>query len=101
VRVSSRPLAGGRVELLVEDNGVGFDDADRAHLFAVFRTLHPRDRYPGTGIGLAMCRRIVELHGGDIDANGVPGGGAAFRVRLPVRVLHRVPERCRPISEPA
>ncbi|MDP2314694.1 MAG: ATP-binding protein [Pseudomonadota bacterium] len=96
IRVASNPRTGGKVELTVEDNGVGLDPADAEQLFEVFRTLHPRDRYPGSGIGLATCRRIAELHGGEITARGVLGEGAVFSVLLPVHASLGVPPECVP-----
>jgi PAS domain S-box-containing protein len=74
----------GRCRILVEDNGTGFDDKDRDQLFKVFRRLHDQREYPGTGVGLAICRRIAERHGGDITARGQPGRGATFVVTLPL-----------------
>lgn len=67
----------------VSDNGIGFsqDQADR--IFAPFQRLHGRGEYDGTGMGLAICRRIVERHGGTIAAHGRPGEGADFVVTLP------------------
>ncbi len=69
----------------VQDNGVGFEEKYSERIFGVFQRLHSRDEYPGTGIGLALCRKIVERHGGTIEAVGRPGEGATFTVRLPVR----------------
>jgi signal transduction histidine kinase len=74
----------GMVELSVQDNGIGFDPEHRSRIFGVFERLHGRDEYAGTGIGLALCRKIAERHHGDITAEGVPGRGAKFTVRLPV-----------------
>lgn len=68
----------------IEDNGVGFDDKYLNRIFAVFQRLHSRDSYEGTGIGLAVCRKIVERHGGSITAKGNPGVGATFIVSLPI-----------------
>jgi signal transduction histidine kinase len=56
----------GYLELIVEDNGIGIDAADRDAIFGMFKRLHTQDEYPGNGIGLATCRRIVSLHGGEI-----------------------------------
>jgi len=72
-------------EVTVQDNGVGFEEKFRERIFGVFQRLHTRDEYPGTGIGLALCRKIVERHGGAIGAEGRPGEGATFTVTLPVR----------------
>ena len=69
----------------VEDNGIGFDPKYAERIFGIFQRLHPREEYQGTGIGLAICRKIAERHGGSITANGAPGQGARFIVTLPVK----------------
>jgi signal transduction histidine kinase len=73
-----------RCQILVEDNGIGFDEKYLDRIFAPFQRLHGRDEYEGTGIGLAVCRKIVERHGGQITATSTPGQGATFIVTLPV-----------------
>jgi PAS domain S-box-containing protein len=77
--------ASERWEITVEDNGIGFEEKYLEKMFAVFQRLHGRQEYEGTGIGLAVCRRIVERHDGTITARGKPGEGACFIVRLPAR----------------
>lgn len=72
-------------ELRVKDNGIGFEEKYLDRIFAVFQRLHGRQEYEGTGVGLAVCRRIVDRHGGTITARSKPGGGATFLVTLPVR----------------
>jgi signal transduction histidine kinase len=69
----------------VRDNGVGFLPEYREHIFEVFRRLHHKSEYEGTGIGLAICKKIVENHRGFITADSTPGEGALFTVFLPVR----------------
>src|SRR5579883_516748 len=72
-------------ELSVRDNGIGFDEKYRDRIFDVFQRLHSRDEYEGTGVGLAICRKIVERHGGTITAHSREGEGATFVVVLPLR----------------
>ncbi|RKR02706.1 PAS domain-containing protein [Maricaulis maris] len=70
--------------IVVSDNGIGFERKHAGRIFEVFRRLHARDAYPGTGVGLALCQRIVERHGGAIRADGECGVGASFTVELPL-----------------
>ena len=72
-------------ELTVQDNGIGFDEKYLDKVFAVFQRLHGRNEYEGTGVGLAVCRRITDRHGGAITARSKFGEGATFIVQLPVR----------------
>jgi len=71
------------VAIAIADNGIGFKPADASQIFELFRRLHGRTTYQGTGIGLAICRQVVENHGGTIRAEGRPGEGATFTVYLP------------------
>jgi signal transduction histidine kinase len=75
----------GFCELRVEDNGIGFEERYLDRIFAPFQRLHGRGNYEGLGMGLAICRKIVERHGGEITAESEPGNGARFLVRLPLR----------------
>ena len=72
-------------QITVEDNGIGFDEKFRDRIFEVFQRLHGRGEYEGTGMGLAICRKIVERHGGRITAASAPGQGTTFRITLPIR----------------
>jgi light-regulated signal transduction histidine kinase (bacteriophytochrome) len=78
---------GKHCELRVEDNGIGFEEKYVDRIFNVFQRLHGRGKYEGTGIGLAICRRIAERHGGSIHARSTPGQGSTFTVRLPLKQL--------------
>lgn len=72
-------------ELTIQDNGIGFEEKYIDKIFAVFQRLHGRNEYEGTGVGLAVCRRITDRHGGTINARSKLGEGATFIVTLPVR----------------
>lgn len=67
------------------DNGIGIDAADTEKIFGMFERLHDRSQYPGSGIGLTICRKIVEAHGGLMDVDSTPGKGSTFRCYLPAR----------------
>lgn len=85
-RSSPRGTLGNETcRIYVEDNGIGFDEKYLERLFAPFQRLHGRNEYEGTGMGLAICNRIVERHGGSIEASSSPGNGARFTVTLPLR----------------
>lgn len=69
--------------ITVEDDGIGIDPDDAERIFEVFTRLHSRNEYEGTGIGLALCKRVVQRHGGEIWVDSEPGEGAAFSFTLP------------------
>ena len=71
------------VEIIVSDNGIGFNQDDATRIFQSFFRLHSKDRFEGTGLGLALCKRIVERHGGTIEAMSSPGNGSSFKIRIP------------------
>lgn len=82
VRVSAE-ARDGMWELSVADNGIGFDPRYAARVFQMFQRLHSRERYPGSGIGLAIVHEIIEMHGGSIRAESAPGVGTNVRFLLP------------------
>jgi signal transduction histidine kinase len=81
----SAALDEGWVKIVVSDNGIGFDPQYARRIFRVFERLHGRGTYPGTGIGLALCRKIAERHGGTVFAQSVIGEGSVFTVTLQTR----------------
>jgi len=76
---------GGSHRIFVEDNGIGFDEKYVDKIFQPFQRLHGRGEYPGTGIGLAICKKIVERHSGILRAESTPGKGSIFIVDLPAK----------------
>jgi signal transduction histidine kinase len=91
VRVAGEHGGAGMVQVAVEDAGIGIEPQHRDRVFKMFQRLHDRESYEGTGIGLAICRKIVERHGGRIWVEERVGGGTVFRFTLPVA----------PVTEPA
>ena len=74
--------------ITVADNGIGFDEAYLDRIFSLFQRLHGKQTYEGTGIGLAICKKVVDIHHGVITAKSKPGEGATFIITLPVSQLH-------------
>ncbi|MDR3681412.1 MAG: ATP-binding protein [Flavipsychrobacter sp.] len=83
IKISAQMLE-SEVVLSFEDEGIGFDEKYIGKMFSLFQRLHDRDKYTGTGIGLAICKKIVELHQGSISAQGQPDQGATFLITLPL-----------------
>jgi len=75
------------VHIDVRDNGIGFPQDYSEKIFSTFARLHPKDQYEGTGLGLSLCKKIVERHGGTISGSGVPGEGSVFRIELPAGLV--------------
>lgn len=92
----NRTNEGDHCEILVRDNGIGFPPEYSEQIFLPFRRLHGRSEYKGTGIGLALCRKIVDRHGGELSAESEPGKGSRFIITLPLTAprVFSVPEPC-------
>ncbi|MEX2230637.1 MAG: ATP-binding protein [Cyclobacteriaceae bacterium] len=71
-------------KIVVSDNGIGFDQENSEKIFKTFTRLNSKDKYEGTGLGLALCKKIVQRHGGFITASGQKNNGAEFAVLLPL-----------------
>ena len=71
------------IQIYVEDNGIGFEEGQAERIFQPFTRLHSRTEFEGTGIGLAICRKIAERHHGSIGARSQPGEGTTFILTLP------------------
>lgn len=85
-RYLERPVDGTPCfALFITDNGIGFDRRYVNRIFQLFQRLHTQDDYPGRGIGLTLCRRIVEAHDGAITAQSAPGEGSTFIITLPIQ----------------
>ena len=81
-KITNQQLNSEFCQIIVEDNGIGFDEKYLDRIFSVFQRLHGRTEYEGTGMGLAICRKIVERHQGSITAKSEPGKGALFIVTI-------------------
>jgi PAS domain S-box-containing protein len=90
IKIYARTVEGAKeveaYRIFVEDNGIGFDEKYLDKVFAPFQRLNGRSEYEGVGMGLAICRKIVERHGGEITAQSEPGKGSTFVVTLPARL---------------
>lgn len=86
IKIYGNPCLDQTCEIVVEDNGIGFDEAFAEKIFAPFQRLHGKSSpYKGSGMGLAICRKIVERHHGSITATSTPGQGSTFRISLPLK----------------
>jgi signal transduction histidine kinase len=83
VTVSSEKLDNGMVLVKVEDNGIGMKRGQLSQIFRMFKRLNLQKEYTGIGVGLTLCRKIVELHGGNIDVDSALGEGSTFKFTLP------------------
>src|SRR5690606_38079391 len=84
---SKAAAEGAWYRITVSDNGIGFDDTYRTRIFEIFQRLHGRNEYEGTGIGLAIVKKIIDTHNGLITAQSEPGNGSTFIMVLPVNQL--------------
>lgn len=80
-------LAGDAWKIEFSDNGIGFDERFLDKIFQMFQRLHTKDAYSGTGIGLAICKKIMENHSGTITAKSTPGTGSVFLIYLPQNTI--------------
>ena len=85
IQINGRILPGSNLyEIQIADNGIGFEPQYQARIFQVFQRLHGRKEYEGTGVGLAICKRIVERHQGVISTESELNRGATFIIQLPL-----------------
>lgn len=82
VRISVEVVEGGHL-IHVGDNGIGIAEDHQRDIFDMFKRLHTRKHYEGSGLGLSICRRIAQLHGGRMSVQSVPGEGSRFTLHLP------------------
>ncbi|WP_116788631.1 PAS domain-containing sensor histidine kinase [Flavobacterium psychrotrophum] len=85
ITISSETDTAGFARIQLNDNGIGFEPLYAERIFETFTRLNPKDQFEGTGLGLSLCKKIVERHGGSISANGASGEGASFVITLPLK----------------
>jgi light-regulated signal transduction histidine kinase (bacteriophytochrome) len=83
ISINSHPTRGNKIRITVQDNGIGIDPKYHEQVFVMFKRLHPVTRYQGTGIGLAICKKIVQRHGGEIGIESIPKDGTVIWFTLP------------------
>ena len=93
IQISAGPADGnpGFTRIVLSDNGIGFDTQHAEKIFDAFSRLHSKDLFEGTGLGLALCKKIVERHHGTIQALGTRGEGATFIFTLPLEAVSNEP----------
>lgn len=91
IRIGVR-LEGDNYLFFIADNGIGIPEEHQEKVFTIFQRLHTRDQYEGTGIGLAICNKIIQGHGGSIRFESIPGKGTIFYLSLPAKQPHPLPE---------
>lgn len=102
ILIKGQALTDGFYEITVQDNGIGFAEKHLTKIFHPFERLHNDSQYPGTGMGLAICKKITERHGGQLTARSIEGQGSQFIVRLPVtaKKIPYPPAELSPASPP-
>ncbi len=84
VKITCQEMKPNAVQIQVQDNGIGFDEKESDRIFQPFQRLVGKSEYEGTGMGLAICRKIVDRHNGTITVSSTPGKGSTFIVTLPI-----------------